>query len=239
MIVTLLWDSTYCSSVKLSLPSLLCLLALLSFQTIASAQITIIAQDTQNTGQDIVNGGMLAPGTQTDSNWQFVGYDNSYQFGDISYAPAGTAAVNGVPSPTTSTGISGVVQVGPAYVVENPPTPWAPPTANAEYISANPDQLKGGQPGIYIYQFSFTSPVSGVVTLSGTASADNGLAIVYNGTLDGTFGGQLVASTNPSWTSSTNADTPAGGSVLCQRRSSLQFLCAHYRGRQYGRFSRE
>lgn len=205
-------------SVKLLPFPLICGLALMCLQVSALGQITIIAPNTSNTGQD-GNGVLLSAGT-ADPIWQFVAYDNSYGFSNISYGPVTSGATpNPVPSATTITTASTVaVTQEAAYVVQNAPGPWAPATGNTEYISANPDQSKGGMPGTYVYQFSFTSPISGTVTFSGTASADNGLRIVYNGVTEASFGGQLVLSTTPGWVAGssptgTNANTPTGGSV--------------------------
>jgi hypothetical protein len=191
-----------------------CVAACLSLPLAANAQLVIIGTDTSNTGQD-GSGNLIASGSP-DPIWQFVGYDNTYGFNNISYAPVTSGATpNPVPSATTvTTGAVVAVSQEAAYVVQNPPVPaWAPPTTNTEYISANPNQAKGGMPGVYMYQFSFDSPISGTVTFSGVASADNGLAIIYNGVTEKTFGGQLVLSTNPLWTPTTNLNTPPGGSV--------------------------
>lgn len=183
----------------------------------AQAQITIVAANTSNTGQD-GSGNLLADGS-ADPIWKFVAYDNSYGFNDISYAPVSTTS-NAVPSATTTTTGSFVpVAAGPAYVVTSPPGAWAPATGTTKYISATPNQAIGGMPGTFEYQFSFDSPIDGIVTFSGTASADNGLRIVFNGTTEATFGGQLVMSTDPGWVAGlstsggSNATIPAGGSV--------------------------
>ncbi len=170
------------------------------------AQLTIVAANTSNTGQD-GNGNLLAPGT-ADPLWQLVGYDNSYGFSNITYG-APTSTSNSVPSTIPES----------SYVVENPPGAWATYPGAAEFISATPNQANGGMPGTFIYQISFTSPVGGLVTFSGNASADNGLRIVYDGTTEATFGGQLVLSTTPGWKAGlstnggTNAAIPTGGSV--------------------------
>lgn len=213
---------------KFALVLPLCLLALLGLQTTSQAQIVIIAADTSNTGQN-GSGGLIAAGS-ADPIWQFVAYDNSYGFNNIMYAPESTGTTpNPVPSATTATTGSFVAStVEAAYVVQNPPGAWAPATGNTEYISANPDQSKGGMPGTYEYQFSFTSPISGTVIFSGVASADNGLRIVYNGTTEATFGGQLVLSTTPGWVAGsapagTNANTPAGGSVYAAGAAPFNF----------------
>ncbi len=205
-------------SVKLSPFLLLCSLMLFGLQAAALGQITIVAPNTSNTGQD--GSGVLLPAGTADPIWQFIAYDNSYGFNNISYAPVTSGAKpNPVPSASTiTTGSPVAVTQEAAYVVQNAPGAWAPATGNTEYISANPDQSKGGMPGTYVYQFSFTSPISGMVTFSGTASADNGLRIVYNGVTEASFGGQLVLSTTPGWVAGssptgTNANTPTGGSV--------------------------
>jgi hypothetical protein len=200
-----------------------CVVACLSLPLAANAQLVIIGADSSNTGQD-GSGNLIAAGS-ADPIWQFVGYDNSYGMNNISYAPVTSGATpNPVPSATTvTTGAVVAVTQEAAYVVQNPPGAWAPATTNTEYISANPNQAKGGMPGVYMYQFTFDSPISGTVTFSGVASADNGLAIIYNGTTEATFGGQLVLSTAPGWTTATNANTPPGGSVYAAGAAPFDF----------------
>jgi hypothetical protein len=201
------------------------------------AQLVIVAANTSNTGQD-GNGNLLAAGA-ADPSWQLVGYDNSYGFtpayvaanpsyGDvaISYGPNSTSS-NSVPyatvtmTPTYSSGLF-VTENQSSYVVENAPGAWASYPGEAQFVAATQNQAVGGMPGTFVYQFSFTSPVTGLVTFSGNASADNGLKIVYDGTTEATFGGQLVLSTTPGWTpglstnGGSNAAIPAGGSVYGQ-----------------------
>ncbi len=183
----------------------------------AHAQLTIVAANTSNTGQD-GNGNMLAAGA-ADPLWQFVGYDNSYGFSNITYGPASTTS-NAVPSTIPES----------SYVVMNPPSAWATYPGQAKFISATPNQAIGGQPGTFIYRFTFTSPVSGLVVFSGNASADNGLRIVYNGTTEASFGGQLVLSTTPGWkaglstSGGSNAAIPAGGSVYGQNAVPFNYV---------------
>ena len=198
----------------------------MSLASIARAQITIVAANTSNTGQD-GDGNLLAAGA-ADPIWQFVGYDNSYGFDNISYGPVNDSS-NAVPSTTTiTTGATVAITQGAAYVVQNAPSAWAPATGNTEYISATPNQANGGMPGTFEYQFSFNSPISGEVTFSGVASADNGLRIVYNGTTEFTAGGQLVMSTTPGWVAGTaptgtNATIPTGGSVYGAAAAPFDF----------------
>jgi len=191
------------------------LLAWVNLASGARAQITLIAANSSNTGQN-GSGTLLSP-TSQDPIWTVASYDNSYGFGNITFGTP-TLTSNSVPSTLPE----------PAYVVENAPGAWAPATSNSNWISATPNQAQGGMPGTFVYQFSFNSPVTGTVTFSGTAQADNGLRIVFNGVTEASFGGQLVLSTTPGWVAGTapagtNKTTPTGGSVYAAGSAPFNF----------------
>ena len=139
-----------------------CLLVLYSQQ--CQSQVILVAQDTANTGQN-TNGSLVAVGAN-DPNWILSSFSNVHNM-----------TLGGVlPVPATP---------APAVVASAYPSAWLQNGSKFQWIGQRADQSinppGGVTPGLYVYQFTFNVPMTGLVTISGNFAADNAATLAVNG----------------------------------------------------------
>ena len=152
-----------------------CLLILLCGQS--QAQLVLVAQNTANSGQN-PNGSLISAGAN-DPNWTLVSFSNIHNM----------TLGGALPVPATP---------APAVVVSSYPSAWLQNGATYQWIGQRADQsinVPGGvTPGLYVFQFTFNAPSSGIVTVSGQFAVDNAATISANGV---TYFSDTPGSPNP------------------------------------------